>query len=129
MAAQQPGLADNYVEPPAGGSRPCGRERGNARQRFLRCRALVSEGHVVRRLVVGCLQRARCRAVPASVANLIATLEPALTAVQAYLFLGERMTPTQFVGSFLILSGVVVLRWSEQRTTARKILPSGIAPS
>lgn len=66
--------------------------------------------------------------LPASVANLIATLEPALTAVQAYLFLGERMTLTQLMGSFFILGGVVFLRWSEQRTTTKQILPSGATP-
>ncbi|GAP06627.1 predicted permease, DMT superfamily [Anaerolinea thermolimosa] len=66
--------------------------------------------------------------LPASVANLIATLEPALTAVQAYLFLGERLTSTQLAGSILILGGVIFLRWSEQRVTARQILPSGTTP-
>lgn len=66
--------------------------------------------------------------LPASVANLIATLEPALTAIQAYLFLGERMTLAQLTGSILILGGVVFLRWSEQRTAAKRILSSGITP-
>ena len=48
--------------------------------------------------------------LPASVANLIATLEPAMTAVLAYFFLGEQLTPAQLIGSGLILAGVVVLR-------------------
>ena len=51
--------------------------------------------------------------LPASVANLIATLEPALTAVLAYLLLGERLTPPQLAGSALIIAGVVILRLSE----------------
>ena len=48
--------------------------------------------------------------LPASVANLIATLEPAMTAVLAYFFLGEQLTPAQLIGSGLILAGVGVLR-------------------
>ncbi len=48
--------------------------------------------------------------LPASVANLIATLEPALTAIQAYLLLGEKFSVPQIGGSLLILSGVVLLR-------------------
>jgi len=53
--------------------------------------------------------------LPASVANLIATLEPTLTAVLAYFFLSEQLTTPQILGSALILSGVLFLRWSENR--------------
>ena len=53
--------------------------------------------------------------LPASVANLIATLEPAFTAVQAYLFLGEMMTGIQLAGSAVILCAVLFLRWYENR--------------
>jgi drug/metabolite transporter (DMT)-like permease len=53
--------------------------------------------------------------LPASVANLIATLEPAMTAVLAYFFLGEQLTPALLAGSGLILAGVVVLRLLEDR--------------
>jgi drug/metabolite transporter (DMT)-like permease len=55
--------------------------------------------------------------LPASVANLIATLEPAFTAVLAFIFLGETLTIIQLAGSALILSGVVFLRFSD-RTSA-----------
>ncbi len=51
--------------------------------------------------------------LPASVANLIATLEPAMTAILAYLLLGERMTLPQLFGSSLIILGVILLRLSE----------------
>jgi drug/metabolite transporter (DMT)-like permease len=44
------------------------------------------------------------------VVNLIATSEPAFTAVSAYFFLGERLSSIQIVGSLLILGGVVFLR-------------------
>ncbi|RPI22185.1 MAG: EamA family transporter [Chloroflexota bacterium] len=54
--------------------------------------------------------------LPASVANLIATLEPAMTAGLAYLLLNERMSVVQLVGSGLIISGVIILRMSEGRT-------------
>jgi DME family drug/metabolite transporter len=48
--------------------------------------------------------------LPASIANLIATLEPAMTAVLAYFLLGEQLSPVQLVGSALILLGVVLVR-------------------
>jgi drug/metabolite transporter (DMT)-like permease len=48
--------------------------------------------------------------LPASVANLIATLEPAMTAGLAYLFLGEDLNGTQLLGSLLIVGGVFMLR-------------------
>jgi len=48
--------------------------------------------------------------LPASVANLIATLEPSFTALQSYVLLGERFTFDQVLGSLLILSGVILLR-------------------
>jgi DME family drug/metabolite transporter len=48
--------------------------------------------------------------LPISVANLIATLEPALTAAWAYLLLGERMVPLQIFGSAMIITGVLLIR-------------------
>lgn len=53
--------------------------------------------------------------LPSSLANLIVTLEPAFTAVLAYLFLGERLTLVQLAGSLLILGAVVLLRLHEGR--------------
>lgn len=52
--------------------------------------------------------------LPASVVNLIATLEPSLTAVQSYLLLGERFTLEQIIGSLLVVGGVVLLRIYER---------------
>jgi len=49
-----------------------------------------------------------------TVANLIATLEPALTAIWAYLFLSEQLNTIQWVGSFLVFTGVILLRWGER---------------
>ncbi len=48
--------------------------------------------------------------LPASVANLIVTLEPVFTTVIAYFLLGERLSSRQFGGSLMILAGVVFLR-------------------
>ncbi len=53
--------------------------------------------------------------LPASVANLIATLEPAITAVLAYLLLDERFNLPQQLGSALIIAGVLLLRLTEGR--------------
>lgn len=51
--------------------------------------------------------------LPASVANVIATTEPVMTGLQSYILLGERFTLPQWIGSGLILGGVIVLRMSE----------------
>jgi drug/metabolite transporter (DMT)-like permease len=48
--------------------------------------------------------------LPASVTNLLATLEPAMTAAEAYIFLDERMTFIQIVGSLIILSAVLIVQ-------------------
>lgn len=48
--------------------------------------------------------------LPSSVANLIVTSEPAMTAVIAYILLGERLGGLQIVGSLMILGGVAFLR-------------------
>lgn len=53
--------------------------------------------------------------LPSSVANLVVSLEPAFTALLAYVLLGERFTGIQVVGSLLILAGVVALRLDELR--------------
>ncbi len=50
------------------------------------------------------------RVVPVSVASLVATLEPVLAAVLAYLFLGETLGIGQVAGGALILLAVWLLR-------------------
>jgi len=53
--------------------------------------------------------------LPSSVVNLIVTLEPAITAVIAYILLGEMLNSLQIGGSLLILAGVVFLRlWGDK---------------
>jgi len=52
--------------------------------------------------------------LPASVANLIAMLEPVITALLAYLLLGELLTPIQLFGSALIISCLVIIRLHER---------------
>ena len=49
-----------------------------------------------------------------TVANLIATLEPALTSVWAYLFLNEILSGTQLMGSLILFTGVILLRVAEK---------------
>lgn len=49
-----------------------------------------------------------------TVANLIATLEPALTAIWAYLFLSEQLNAVQWIGSLLVFTGVILLRWGQR---------------
>jgi len=64
--------------------------------------------------------------LPASVANLIATLEPVMTAALAYIFLGERMTVVQLFGGLVIVTGVVLLRIGEGRSTS-SVQAAGVA--
>lgn len=54
------------------------------------------------------------RYLPPTVANLIATLEPALTSIWAYFLLGEQLVGIQLLGSLLIFTGVILLRWGER---------------
>ena len=58
--------------------------------------------------------------LPSSIANLIATLEPAFTAITAFLLLGERLTLIQLAGGILTVSGVVFLRLFENSQNRRK---------
>lgn len=51
--------------------------------------------------------------LPTSVANLIATLEPVLTAILAYILLSERFGTPQLMGGLLVIAGVVTLRIGE----------------
>jgi drug/metabolite transporter (DMT)-like permease len=51
--------------------------------------------------------------LPMSVASLIATLEPAFTALLAALLLAEQMTLVQLLGSAMILVSVILLRLRE----------------
>jgi len=61
--------------------------------------------------------------LPSSVANLIATLEPAFTALIAYVLLGERLNGWQLAGSLMILTGVVFLRIYEGRLASQRLVP------
>ena len=58
--------------------------------------------------------------LPASIANILATLEPVLTAILAYLLLAERFTSPQVIGSLLIISGIVVLALRSERAAAQE---------
>jgi drug/metabolite transporter (DMT)-like permease len=48
--------------------------------------------------------------LPATVASLIGALEPACTAVWAYLIFQEQLGPVQLIGSLLVIASVVLLR-------------------
>ena len=58
------------------------------------------------------------RYIPATSANLVATLEPVLTAVWAYFFLSEMLNLSQILGGVLIVAGVILLRTSETKIAA-----------
>lgn len=48
--------------------------------------------------------------LPASIVSLLATAEPILTTIEAYLLLNERMTAVQILGSFIIISAIFMTR-------------------
>ncbi len=50
------------------------------------------------------------RYLPASIANLLATMEPALTAVEAYVLLHESMSGVQIIGGLIIVSAVLIVQ-------------------
>ena len=59
--------------------------------------------------------------LPTSTANLIVTLEPAMTAALAYVFLRERLTGSQLLGGAVVLAGVFILRISERETRRARV--------
>lgn len=61
------------------------------------------------------LYNASMRHLPVTTVNLLATSEPAMTAIQAYLLLGERWTGLQLAGSALILTALIFVRLGEER--------------
>lgn len=65
--------------------------------------------------------------LPISVANLIATLEPAMTAAWAYLLLGERLAPLQIFGSALIITGVLLLRINGKESGSEAVVAQSLS--
>lgn len=64
--------------------------------------------------------------LPASITNLLATSEPVMTAVEAYLFLNERMTMIQIVGSMIILSAVLIVQFERAENPDRALLSNSV---
>jgi drug/metabolite transporter (DMT)-like permease len=62
--------------------------------------------------------------LPATVANLIGALEPAFTAIWAYLIFREQLTVIQLIGSVLVFASVILLRLGEGGR--RSITPSTV---
>ncbi len=62
--------------------------------------------------------------LPASIVNLLATLEPPMTAVMAYFLLGEVLTGIQLLGAALIIAAVLVLQRSGREPAALPSQPS-----
>ncbi|MBA3945270.1 MAG: EamA family transporter [Herpetosiphonaceae bacterium] len=66
---------------------------------------------------------ASLRTLPAGTVSLLTTLEPPITAVLAFLLLGRAMTVVQWLGTALIMAGVILIqaggvqaRWASQST-------------
>ncbi len=60
--------------------------------------------------------------LPATVANVIGALEPAFTAVWAFLLFHEQLAVSQLVGSFLVIASVVLLRVGGARQPAPAVV-------
>jgi drug/metabolite transporter (DMT)-like permease len=65
--------------------------------------------------------------LPSSVANLIVSLEPALTAAMAYVLFGELLNGAQIVGSLMILAAVVFFRIYEGKLLRLSSSEEGLA--
>lgn len=63
--------------------------------------------------------------LPASITNLLATSEPVLTAVEAYIFLDERMTVIQIVGGMIIVSAVLIVQLEKEKARPLDIKQAG----
>lgn len=61
--------------------------------------------------------------LPATVANLIGALEPAFTAIWAFLLFHEQLTLAQLIGSLLIFGSVILLRWRETGAESKTLTP------
>lgn len=59
--------------------------------------------------------------LPSGTVNLIATTEPPLTAVLAYLLLGERLTVLQICGCLLIITAIVMLKSADRLRSAHPV--------
>lgn len=61
--------------------------------------------------------------LPISIMNIIATTEPLFTALQSYVWLGERFTLVQVLGGLMIISGVLIIQlygmWKPQPAPVR----------
>jgi DME family drug/metabolite transporter len=58
------------------------------------------------------------RYLEATVATILATIEPVMATLWAALFLGESLTWPQIVGGALVIAGVIVLQYREKHTNA-----------
>lgn len=63
------------------------------------------------------------RSTPATIAAIIALLEPLISAALAIAFLGERLSPTGALGGALLLGSIVFLYWTQSRAAARAADP------
>ncbi|HEY9746637.1 MAG TPA: EamA family transporter [Oculatellaceae cyanobacterium] len=74
-------------------------------------------------ILVGSIAATPCylyvlQTLPVSISSTFAYVTPVLTVIFGWLFLGEPMTPTIFAGSVVIVSGVLVVQWVNQRRLA-----------
>jgi drug/metabolite transporter (DMT)-like permease len=65
--------------------------------------------------------------LPATIANLIGALEPAFTAIWAYLVFHEQLTVIQVVGSLLVFASVILLRLGDSRQGSVSPSPAEIS--
>jgi len=66
--------------------------------------------------------------IGASRAALVASFELPCNVFFAALFLGERLTPTQLLGAFLVLSGVLLVNWDRDLPAASSAVGTKIEP-
>lgn len=63
--------------------------------------------------------------MPSSEASIVATVEPVVAMVLAFVVLGERLGPIQLVGAMCVIGGVVLLAAMGRRGRVARVVPSG----
>jgi drug/metabolite transporter, DME family len=64
------------------------------------------------------------RHLNATVAAILATLEPLIAVLLAWVFLGETLTGLQFVGAGLVIAGVITLQFERRQAQPQSVAPA-----
>ena len=64
------------------------------------------------------------RYLNATVASILATVEPLIAVLLAWVFLGETLTGPQFIGAALVIAGVIALQFEQRQAQPQSVTPA-----